>query len=405
MMDTGEAATALGALAQEKRLELLRLLLAAGPVGAAPGDLAAQLGHAELNPFVSSRRARTRRPDTIHPAGPPDHPRRPLRGSAKALAFLTETCCAGRPELCVATRVPAPTEETKGMTPAFNVLFLCTHNSARSIMAEAILAKIGGGRFQAYSAGSDPAAEPMPEVIEKLRALGHDVAGLRSKSWIAFTGAAAPRMDFVITLCDTLDGQVCPDFGDLAVTGAWPLPDPAKFTGSPAERSTLLNELYASLHRRLGIFTALPFATLDRMAMKARLDEDRRRRPSCPRRECADMRVGINGMGRIGRLALRAALGGLYRPADDPRAGNRLDVVHVNELKGGAATTAHLLEFDSVHGRWRERFGAEDDRAITIGNRRIGFSAAADAGRGALGRSRLRYRARMHRKVPQAGAA
>ena len=88
------------------------------------------------------------------------------------------------------------------------------------------------------------------------------------------------------------------------------------------------------------------------------------------------MRVGINGMGRIGRLALRAAMGGVYRPADDPRADNRLDVVHVNELKGGAATTAHLLEFDSIHGRWRESFGVEDDRAIRVGNRRIGFSAA-----------------------------
>jgi glyceraldehyde 3-phosphate dehydrogenase len=89
------------------------------------------------------------------------------------------------------------------------------------------------------------------------------------------------------------------------------------------------------------------------------------------------MRVGINGMGRIGRLALRAAMGGMYRPADDPRAENRLDVVHVNELKGGAATTAHLLEFDSVHGRWRETFGVEDERAIRIGNRRIGFSDEA----------------------------
>jgi glyceraldehyde 3-phosphate dehydrogenase len=87
------------------------------------------------------------------------------------------------------------------------------------------------------------------------------------------------------------------------------------------------------------------------------------------------VRVGINGMGRIGRLALRAAMGGLYRAEDDPRADNRLDVVHVNEIRGGAATTAHLLEFDSIHGRWRESFGAEDDRAILIGNRRIGFSA------------------------------
>jgi glyceraldehyde 3-phosphate dehydrogenase len=91
------------------------------------------------------------------------------------------------------------------------------------------------------------------------------------------------------------------------------------------------------------------------------------------------MRVGINGMGRIGRLALRSAMGGVWRAPDDPRGGNRLDIVHVNELKGGAATTAHLLEFDSIHGRWRERFDVEDNRAIHIGNHRIGFSDAAKA--------------------------
>ena len=87
------------------------------------------------------------------------------------------------------------------------------------------------------------------------------------------------------------------------------------------------------------------------------------------------MRIGINGMGRIGRLALRAALGGMYRPGDDPRAGNRLDVVHINELKGGAAATAHLLEFDSVHGRWREDIRAEGEGAVIVGHRRIGLSA------------------------------
>ena len=92
------------------------------------------------------------------------------------------------------------------------------------------------------------------------------------------------------------------------------------------------------------------------------------------------MGVGINGMGRIGRLALRAALGGVVRADGDPRVGSRLDVVHANELKGGAVTAAHLLEFDSIHGRWRERIGVEDDRALMIGNRRIGFSSAAKPG-------------------------
>lgn len=159
------------------------------------------------------------------------------------------------------------------MTPAFNVLFLCTKNSGRSIIAEAILQKIGQGRFNAYSAGSAPADAPIPEVLEKLTSLGHDVAQLRSKSWDTFTGPSAPQMDFVIALCDTLDGQLCPDFGARAVTGAWPLPDPAKFSGNAAERSTMLNELYASLHRRISIFTSLPFAALDRIAARARLDE------------------------------------------------------------------------------------------------------------------------------------
>jgi glyceraldehyde-3-phosphate dehydrogenase (arsenate-transferring) len=97
------------------------------------------------------------------------------------------------------------------------------------------------------------------------------------------------------------------------------------------------------------------------------------------------MRVGINGMGRIGRLALRAALGAMDRPQDDPRAGDRLDIVHVNEVRGGAAVTVHLLEFDSLHGRWHQKFAAEDDQAIIIGNRSIGFSAASLPGEVAWG--------------------
>jgi len=121
--------------------------------------------------------------------------------------------------------------------------------------------------------GPDPNPEPNPEVMAKLRALGHDTTGLHSKSWLGFTGPNAPRMDFVITLCDSVEGQICPDFGDFPVTAAWPMPDPAKFTGSDVERASMLNMLYASLRRRIEIFTALPFASLDRMAMKARLDE------------------------------------------------------------------------------------------------------------------------------------
>ena len=159
------------------------------------------------------------------------------------------------------------------VTPAHNVLFLCTQNSARSIMAEAILAKFGGARFNAYSAGSEPASAVRPEVIERLKVLGHDVSHLRPKSWDEFTRPDAPRMDFVITLCDTLTGQICPDFGGKVVTAAWPFPDPAKFHGSAIERTTNLNALYGMIRRRIEIFVNLPYASLDRMALKARLDE------------------------------------------------------------------------------------------------------------------------------------
>jgi protein-tyrosine-phosphatase/DNA-binding transcriptional ArsR family regulator len=274
-MEISEAAAAFGALAQDTRLALLRILIAEGPSGLPAGDLALRLGiPSSTLSFHLSALERAGLTQSTRQGRQIVHAAR-IAGVRQLLTFLTEACCAGHPELCgdIARLLPADMEEPKGMTAAFNVLFLCTHNSARSIMAEAILHKIGGTRFKAYSAGSDPIAAPLPAVIEKLRSNGHEVADLRSKSWNEFTGPSAPRMDFVITLCDTLDGDTCPDFGELAMTGAWPLPDPAKFSGNAAERATLLNELYASLRRRIDIFTALPFSSLDRMAIKARLDE------------------------------------------------------------------------------------------------------------------------------------
>jgi protein-tyrosine-phosphatase/DNA-binding transcriptional ArsR family regulator len=273
-METTDAAAAFAALSQETRLDLLRLLIAEGANGLPAGKIAARLGiPASTLSFHLAALERAGLTQSTRQGRQIVHAAR-IVGLRRLLGFVTETCCGGRPELCgdLARLLPEP-EEEQGMTPAFNVLFLCTHNSARSIMAEAILNKLGGTRFHAYSAGSDPIAEPNPAVIEKLKALGHETATLRSKSWNEFTGPSAPRIDFLITLCDTLDGQVCPDFEGVPVTGAWPLPDPAKFMGSPVEYATMLNELYASLRRRIEIFISLPFASLDRLAMRARLDE------------------------------------------------------------------------------------------------------------------------------------
>src|SRR5271166_2702431 len=274
-MESSDAARVFGALAQESRLGVLRLLLAQGPNGLSAGELAERLGApASTTSFHLSALERAGLISATRQGRQIIYAVR-IVTLRELLVFLTEACCGGRPELCgdIAKLLPPLAEENVSMTPAFNVLFLCTRNSARSIIAEAILAKVGGDRFRAYSAGSDPAARPMPEVIDKLQALGHDVSGLHCKSWNVFTGPDAPRMDFLITLCDAQDAQPCPDFGDKVVTGVWSLPDPAKFTGSTIERTALLNELYASLHRRIMIFINLPFATLERMALKARLDQ------------------------------------------------------------------------------------------------------------------------------------
>lgn len=267
----------LSSLAQPTRLVAFRYLLAAHPNGVAAGEIArhCDVPHNTMSTHLSilSRAGLV----NVERQGRVMNYRANLDRFRGLVRFLVSDCCNGQPELCgdLARLLPEEAEviEETIMTPAFNVLFLCTHNSARSIMAETILKKVGRGRFNAYSAGSDPIAKPLPEVIERLRILGHDVTNLRSKSWSEFAGPDAPRMDFVIALCDTLVGQKCPDFGMRAMTAAWPLPDPAQFTGSETERKTLLNELYGMIRRRIEIFTSLPFESLDKMALKARIDE------------------------------------------------------------------------------------------------------------------------------------
>ena len=276
-METDEAAFAFAALGQGTRLDLLRALLDAGPSGLAAGEVAARLGVPASTLSFHLRAldqagliAATRQGRSLIYAVQ-------FARLRALLGFLAEACCGGEPARCgeLGRMLDLITTETSAMRqPAFTVLFLCTHNSARSIMAEAILAKLAPGRFAAHSAGSDPSPTgPLPEVLALLRTLGHDVSRARSKSWHEFTGPDAPRMDFVLTLCDTLHGQVCPDFGTTTITGAWPLPDPAKFSGTAGERGVLLNEVHAGLRRRLEAFTSLPIASLDRMALKARIDE------------------------------------------------------------------------------------------------------------------------------------
>lgn len=274
-MEIDQAAFAFSALGQSTRLELLKALLNAGPSGLSAGEVAARLGVPASTLSFHLRAldqagliAATRQGTKLIYAPRIDRLR-------SLLTFVVDSCCGGDPGLCGELGHLAATEGNFRMSPAhFNVLFLCTRNSARSILAEAILNELAPGRFTAFSAGSEPAPEgPMPEVISALQGIGHDVSDLRSKGWEEFMRPDSPKMDFVITLCDTLTGQICPDFGDTPITAAWSMPDPAKFTGNAAQRGLLLKELYAGLRRRLQIFVNLPIASLDRIAMKARLDE------------------------------------------------------------------------------------------------------------------------------------
>src|SRR5207244_12735132 len=182
------------------------------------------------------------------------------------------------------------------MAHPFNVLFLCTGNSARSIMAEAILNKLGAGKFRAYSAGSQPKGKVNPHTIQLLQSLGYDTSGFRSKSWSEFAKPGAPVLDFVFTVCDNAAGEICPVWPGQPMTAHWGIPDPAEAKGSPAEVALAFKDAYRMLSQRIAVFAALPIRSLDQLSLQKRLAEIGRKQggtgkvaqPSrCPRSDSA----------------------------------------------------------------------------------------------------------------------
>lgn len=155
----------------------------------------------------------------------------------------------------------------------YNVLFLCTGNTARSILAESIMRKDGQGRFRAFSAGSQPKGRVNPFALKVLESLNYPTDGMRSKSWQEFAAQDAPVMDFVFTVCDNAAGEVCPVWPGQPMTAHWGLPDPAAAAGSDAEKAALFADVYRMLATRIGIFVNLPVASLDKMSLQKRLDE------------------------------------------------------------------------------------------------------------------------------------
>jgi len=159
------------------------------------------------------------------------------------------------------------------MAEHYNVLFLCTGNSARSIMAEAILNNKGKGGFTAYSAGSHPTGQPRPEALRQIESFGLSTTGLRSKSWDEFSGPDAPKLDFIITVCDNAAKEACPYWPGHPATGHWGVADPAAVEGTPEEIARAFRDAFTVLDRRIGLFLSLPLATLEDMAIKREIDE------------------------------------------------------------------------------------------------------------------------------------
>jgi arsenate reductase (thioredoxin) len=148
-----------------------------------------------------------------------------------------------------------------------------TGNSARSIMAEAVLNKLGQGKFRAYSASSQPKGQVNPRTIQLLQSLGYDTSGFRSKSWNEFAKPGAPPLDFAFTVCDNAAGEICPVWPGQPMTAHWGVPDPAEAKGSLAEIALAFKDAYRMLHQRIGVFTALPIRSLDQLSLQQRLRE------------------------------------------------------------------------------------------------------------------------------------
>ena len=263
-----EATEILATLGHPGRLAVFRLLMRFAPQGVRPTEIAGAL---DLKPNTLSHHLSDLETVGLIRA---ERQGRNLFYSVRLdqlsdlIAYLVTDMGRGRPEL---TR-PLPKENALTDRP-WNVLFLCSGNSARSIFAEAILRDAGKGRFNAFSAGTRPGTDLNPHAVAVLARAGLDVAGLRSKHVTEFAAADAPRMDFVFTVCDTAAAEDCAPWPGQPMTAHWGISDPVKATGTEGERALAFASAFASLRRRILAFAALPFAELEKVALQDRLDQ------------------------------------------------------------------------------------------------------------------------------------
>ncbi|WP_299872691.1 helix-turn-helix domain-containing protein [uncultured Sulfitobacter sp.] len=265
--------TRLSILGHPQRLALFRLLMRRYPDRVPASELAEALGlkrntlstyvHALLQVgLVTQERAGTSLRYAID-----------MDAARETIDYLLNDCCRGRPEICAPAADPTPEGDKRMTDKRYNVLFICTGNSARSIFAEAILSDIAGERFVAHSAGTKPQSQLNPFAIEVLEHKGHDVSALRAKNIAEFQRAGAPEFDFVFTVCNRAANEECPSWQGQPISAHWGLPDPAAVAGSDAEKSLAFHQTYGALRNRMSAFAALPLAALDRMSLQQAVDQ------------------------------------------------------------------------------------------------------------------------------------
>jgi protein-tyrosine-phosphatase len=273
-MEHSRAAHAFATLGHPGRLAVLRLLMRFAPQGVRPTEIAEALGlkpntlSHHLADLTASGLVRVTR------VGRSLYYAVDLDTTEGLIGYLALDVGRGRPDLLAPLLSPA---KDARMDPNisdtdFDVLFICSGNSARSILAEALLRDLGRGRFRAFSAGTRPSSALNPFALEILQRNGHDTTGLRCKHISEFQRPGAIAMDFVFTVCDTAAAEECPPWPGQPITGHWGLPDPVKATGTDAEKALVFAQTYATLRRRIAAFVALPFDSLSRMSLQSRID-------------------------------------------------------------------------------------------------------------------------------------
>ncbi|RGP35893.1 metalloregulator ArsR/SmtB family transcription factor [Pseudotabrizicola alkalilacus] len=274
-MEQNRAAHAFATLGHPGRLAVFRLLMRFAPQGVRPTEIADALGlkqntlsHHLSDLTASGLVAVTRRGRSLFYSVD-------IESTEGLIGYLALDVGRARPDL-LATLL-SPQKDTAPMTAPhrdtdFDVLFICSGNSARSVFAEALLRDLGKGKFQAFSAGTRPNTELNPFALEVLKRNGHDTSGLRSKHISEFQQPDSIVMDFVFTVCDTAAAEECPPWPGQPITGHWGLPDPVKATGTDAEKALVFAQTYATLRRRIAAFVALPFEGLSRMSLQSSVD-------------------------------------------------------------------------------------------------------------------------------------